>query len=128
MADLLIFELSGEIDRFLYGINKRKFAWNETLRSSFSLGKREHIMDKINKREFIKTTAMIGSAALVPAASLASAEVVDDPAMTAPATDLVDEHFSSTTGRHFGSQLIHHGEQDGYQVTPISQDKAVTGY
>ena len=82
-ADMLIFELSGEIDRLSYGINKRKFAWNETLRSSFLLGKREHIMDKINKREFIKTTAMIGSAAFVPAASLAAAEEVDDPAMIA---------------------------------------------
>ena len=40
-------------------------------------------MDKINKREFIKTTAMIGSAAFVPAASLAAAEEVDDPAMIA---------------------------------------------
>jgi methionine-gamma-lyase len=92
------------------------------------MGKREYNMDKINKREFIKSTAMIGAAAVVPAASLSAAEDVDAPATIPPATDLVDKHFASTTGRHFGSQVIHHGEQDGYQVTPISQDKAAPGY
>ena len=34
----------------------------------------------------------------------------------------------SASGRHFGSQVIHHGEQKGYQVTPISLDKASPCY
>ena len=42
--------------------------------------------------------------------------------------DLLDVNFASTSGRHFGSQVIHHGEQAGFQVTPISQDTAVPGY
>ena len=89
----------------------------------------EYSMDKINKREFIKTTAMLGAAAAVPTASLAADEDTTAPATIRPAADLVDEHFASTSGWHFGSQVIHHGEQDGYQVTPISQDKcAPAGY
>lgn len=81
-------------------------------------------MDKINKREFLKATSLLGAAA-VPAIAAA-----DTPTATtnAPATDLLDDRFSSTSGRRFGSQVIHHGEQQGYQVTPISQDKAAPGY
>jgi cystathionine beta-lyase/cystathionine gamma-synthase len=41
---------------------------------------------------------------------------------------LLDEHFASASGRRFGSQVIHCGEQNGYQVTPISQDKCAPGY
>jgi len=42
--------------------------------------------------------------------------------------DLLDSNYASKSGRHFGSQVIHFGEQQGYQVTPISQDKATPGY
>ncbi len=82
-------------------------------------------MDKLTKREFLKMTSMLGAGAVVPTFA---AEGVPAPAAIVPATDLVDEHFTSTSGRHFGSQVIHHGEQNGYQVTPISQDKAAPGY
>ena len=85
-------------------------------------------MDKLNKRDFLKTTALFGTAAVVPATALAADEDAADPAATPPETDLVDEHYESTSGRHFGSQVIHHGEQPGYQVTPISQDKAAPTY
>ncbi len=85
-------------------------------------------MNNLNKREFLKTTALLGTAAVVPATSPAAGENAPVPATIPPATDLVDEHFASTSGRHFGSQVIHHGEQVGYQVTPISQDKAAPGY
>ncbi|MBP90377.1 MAG: hypothetical protein CMJ64_27340 [Planctomycetaceae bacterium] len=81
----------------------------------------------MDKRDFLKTTALMGTAAVVPATSLAAdAEAV---ASAIPsAADLVDEHFESASGRHFASQVIHHGEQPGYQVTPVSQDKAAPGY
>ena len=82
-------------------------------------------MEKITKREFLKLTTLLGAGAAVPAVA---AEDAPAPATISPATDLVDEHFASTSGRHFGSQVIHHGEEDGYQVTPISQDKASPGY
>jgi len=69
-------------------------------------------------------------AAVAPAGAAASiaAEEVSAPATNPPAADLVDEHFASASGWQFGSQVIHHGEQDGYQVTPISQDKCTPGY
>jgi cystathionine beta-lyase/cystathionine gamma-synthase len=82
-------------------------------------------MDQLNKREFLKMTSLLGAGAAVP--SLA-AGYATGPATIPPAADLVDEHFDSTSGWHFGSQVIHHGEQDGYQVTPISQDKCAPGY
>ena len=82
-------------------------------------------MDYQNKRDFLKTTALLGAAAAVPAIA---AEETPARAATPPATDLVDEHFTSASGRQFGSQVIHHGEQNGYQVTPISQDKAAPTY
>ncbi len=83
-------------------------------------------MDKLNKREFLKTTSLLGAAAL-PAAVAAEETSVQE--TTIPGADLLDDHFASDSGWHFGSQVIHHGEQDGYQVTPISQDKcAPAGY
>lgn len=82
-------------------------------------------MDRLNKREFLKITSLLGAGAAVP--SLA-AENATGSATNSPAVDLVDEHFDSASGWHFGSQVIHHGEQDGYQVTPISQDKCAPGY
>ncbi len=82
-------------------------------------------MDKINKREFLKRATLLGAGAVVPASA---AEDAPAPASSPPSTDIVDERFASTTGRQFGSQVIHHGEADGYQVTPISQDKASPSY
>ena len=72
----------------------------------------------------------LGVMAAAPAGMVASVAAEDTPpAVTSPrAVDLVDEHFASASGRHFGSQVIHHGEQKGFQVTPISQDKAAPGY
>ena len=85
-------------------------------------------MNQLNKRDFLKATALLGTAAVVPAASLAADEGAAAPATISPAEDLVDEQFTSRSGRRFGSQVIHHGEQPGYQVTPISQDKAAPAY
>ena len=83
-------------------------------------------MNRVNKREFLKTTTLLGAAAL-PSVSVAEGAPVA--ATGDPESDLVDELFSSSSGWHFGSQVIHHGEQGGYQVTPISQDKcAPAGY
>lgn len=80
-------------------------------------------MDKLNKREFLKTTAFLGAA---PPQLSEDAAAHDDVPTEA---DLADERFHSSSGWHFGSQAIHHGEPNGYQVTPISQDKcAPTGY
>lgn len=64
-------------------------------------------MDKINKREFLKATSLLGAAA-VPAIAAADTPTA---ATNAPATDLLDDRFSSRSGRRFGSQVIHHGEQ-----------------
>jgi methionine-gamma-lyase len=82
-------------------------------------------MANLNKREFLKMTSLLAAGAAV---LTFAAEDPPAPATIPPAADLVDERFSSSSGRHFGSQVIHHGEQNGYQVTPISQDKAVPGY
>ncbi len=88
-------------------------------------------MDNLNKREFLKRASLLGAGAAVPAIATSPMVASEDTATAEaipPATDLVDENFESTSGRHFGSQAIHHGEQAGYQVTPISQDKAAPGY
>jgi len=85
-------------------------------------------MNNLNKRDFLKTTALLGTAAVVPATSPAADVDAPAPATIPPATDLVDEHFASESGRSFGSQVIHHGEEKGFQVTPISQDKARPSY
>lgn len=85
-------------------------------------------MDRLNKRDFLKTTALLGAAA-IPSVSSVIAEGAPVRKSSDPDADLVDEHFASASGWHFGSQVIHHGEQGGYQVTPISQDKcAPAGY
>jgi len=85
-------------------------------------------MNQLNKREFLKATALLGTTAVVPAASLAADEDTAAPVNFDPAENLVDERFASRSGRQFGSQVIHHGEQPGYQVTPLSQDKAAPAY
>jgi len=78
---------------------------------------------ELNKRDFLKMTPLLGASAAVPA--LAAGET---PALPAPSADLIDDRFESASGQHFGTQVIHHGEQTGYQITPISQDKAAPGY
>ncbi len=80
-------------------------------------------MDNLNKREFLKVTSLLGAGAAVPVTSTAAS-----PAGNPTMSELPDANFKSDSGRKFGSQLIHHGEQAGFQVTPISQDKAAPGY
>lgn len=82
-------------------------------------------MDNLNKREFLKVTSILGAGAAVP--GIASGETPPPPAIP-PVGSLLDANFRSDSGRKFGSQIIHHGEQAGFQITPISQDKAAPGY
>ena len=79
----------------------------------------------MNKREFLKATTLLGAGAAVP--GIAAGDTATPPAVP-PLGNLLDANFTSDSGRRFGSQAIHHGEQKGFQVTPISQDKAVPGY
>jgi len=81
----------------------------------------------ITRRNVLRGLGVMAAAPAGAAAAVA-AEDAPAPAAIAPVADLVDEHFASASGRHFGSQIIHHGEQPGYQVTPISQDKAAPTY
>ena len=60
-------------------------------------------MGDLNKREFIKATSLLGVSAAVPA--LAKDENPDPPA-TPLTADLVDGHFTSATGRRFGTQVM----------------------
>jgi len=73
-----------------------------------------------------------GSAAVLPVTHLAAAEAPAQPANAAVGAksrgDLLDDNYTSQSGNHFGSQVIHHGEMSGFNVTPISQDKASPGY
>ena len=55
-------------------------------------------MDKINKREFLKMTTLLGAGAAVPALA---AEDATGPATSPAAADLVDEHFAC----HFSPEL-----------------------
>ena len=52
-------------------------------------------MDKLNKREFLKTTTLLGAAAL-PAAVAAEETSVQE--TTIPEADLLDDHFASDSG------------------------------
>jgi methionine-gamma-lyase len=70
----------------------------------------------------------LGIVAAVSPLGAAAGEDAPATAKAPPVADLLDEHFASASGRHFGSQVIHFGEQNGYQVTPISQDKAAPCY
>jgi len=82
----------------------------------------------ITRRNMLRGLGVM--AAVAPAGAAAAVAAEDTPpAATIPrAADLIDEHFESASGWHFGSQVIHYGEQNGYQVTPISQDKCAPGY
>lgn len=84
-------------------------------------------MDKLNKRDFLKITATLGAGTAFPSFAAAAGDPTTSSAVP-PLGDLLDVNFASASGRHFGSQVIHHGEQAGFQVTPISQDKAAPGY
>ena len=85
-------------------------------------------MDQLNKRDFLKSATLLGTAAATVESATAENLSRTTSASKSQTADLVDEHFKSETKRRFGSQVIHHGEQAGFQVTPISQDKAAPGY
>ncbi len=70
----------------------------------------------------------LGAMAAVAPVTAAAAQDALPAATTPPIADLLDENFTSASGRGFGSQVIHFGEQQGYQVTPISQDKCKPRY
>lgn len=83
------------------------------------------------KRTGITRRNMLRGLGVMAAATPLGAAAAEGVPVAAPApgtTDLLDEHFTSASGQHFGSQIIHAGEQKGYQVTPISQDKASPCY
>jgi len=65
-------------------------------------------------------------------AQLAAAETPAQGANVAvgakPGEKILDHRYKSKSGNQFGSQVIHHGEMNGFNVTPISQDKASHGY
>jgi len=73
-----------------------------------------------------------GSAAMLSMTQLAAGQAPARRARTAPhvkaAENLMDDRYKSKSGHRFGSQVIHHGEMTGFDVTPISQDKASPGY
>lgn len=79
----------------------------------------------ITRRDMLRG---LGIVAAVSPLGAAAGEDAPATAKAPPVADLLDEHFASASGRHFGSQVIHFGEQNGYQVTPISQDKAAPCY
>ncbi|NQT36613.1 MAG: aminotransferase class V-fold PLP-dependent enzyme [Planctomycetes bacterium] len=86
--------------------------------------------DGLSRREIL---VGLGTAAaglpMVQMATAAEHAPSVNPAATAESdADLVDDHFVSDSSRHFGSQVIHCGEMSGYNVTPISQDKASPCY
>ncbi len=84
-------------------------------------------MKKLYKRDFLKISATLGAGTALPSFAAAAGDPTTSSAVP-PLGDLLDVNFASTSGRHFGSQVIHHGEQAGFQVTPISQDKAAPCY
>jgi len=86
--------------------------------------------DGLSRRDMLVGLGV--TAAVVPLTQVASAQepaAAPDAAITAnPVVDLLDDHYRSESGNQFGSQVIHHGEMKGFQVTPISQDKASPTY
>jgi len=66
-------------------------------------------MATLNKREFLTTRTVFGVASI----SASSVTVVH-------ASDLQDDRFVSDSGWNLSSQVIHHGERNGYQVTRLS--------
>ena len=93
-------------------------------------GKEQAGQEGLSRREILMG---VGIAAVgLPVAQVATAGTDVPPSNStvnaASAEDLVDDRFASDSGRHFGSQVIHHGEMKGFNVTPISQDKASPRY
>ncbi len=85
----------------------------------------------ISRRDML--AGLGGSAAMLSITQLTpGAQTPAKGANTAPEAkfggDLLDNRYKSKSGNRFGSQVIHHGEMAGYNVTPISQDKASPGY
>ena len=84
----------------------------------------------LSRREILVGLGTV--AAGLPMAQMATA-AADAPPVNSTVTaesgvDLVDDHFVSHSGCHFGTQAIHYGEMSGFNVTPISQDKASPCY
>jgi len=75
----------------------------------------------LSRRGFLKTSVLAGASAAMPA----SAET--QPVPENGAEKYLDRDFKSVDGRHFGSNAIHAGEENGFSVTPIYQAKNVRG-
>lgn len=88
----------------------------------------------MNEEPQVSRRALLGSSITAATAGLMASGAAAEPATEAVPEEaaqpgsMLDEHYESRSGRDFSSQVIHHGEADGYQVTPISQDKATPGY
>ena len=84
----------------------------------------------LNRRDMLASIG--GTVAVLSMTQLAAAETPPQSTNTAqadkPDDDLLDGRYKSKSGKQFGSQVIHHGEMNGFNVTPISQDKASPGY
>ncbi len=86
--------------------------------------------DRLSRRDILVGlgTAAAGLSVAQTATAAADAATVNSTVTAEPGVDLVDDHFASGSGHHFGSQVIHYGEMSGFNVTPISQDKAAPCY
>lgn len=79
----------------------------------------------MNKRQFIRSAALLGTASA--ASTLHSASGTDAAAAAVTPLNLTDEKFVSADGHGFTSDSIHLGEEPGFSVTPIYQAKNVKG-
>ncbi len=86
--------------------------------------------DGLSRREILVGlgTAAAGLPMVQMATAAENAPSVNPAATAESGVHLVNGHFVSDSGYHFGSQVIHCGEMSGYNVTPISQDKASPRY
>jgi len=86
--------------------------------------------DGLSRREILVGlgTAAAGLPMAQMATAAAHAPPVNSTETAESGVDFVDDHFVSDSGRHFASQVIHCGEMSGFNVTPISQDKASPCY
>jgi methionine-gamma-lyase len=92
--------------------------------------KQQAEQDGLGRREIL-----VGIGAAAAGLHMAQAATAQEPAAPAkaaeaakPGVDIMDDNYESKSGNKFGSQVIHHGEMAGYNVTPISQDKASPCY
>ncbi len=83
----------------------------------------------VTRRELFKDVG-IAAAALpwLPVMLPETAAAGSDIQVAAGSAEIGDPAYRSASGWHFGTEAIHAGEQQGYQVTPISQDKAAPCY